>query len=541
MTAAVLVFRLGCWGGVLCAIILGMRTHLVCLALSLSVVLAPAPALAAVSLVKSAGNPTVYYLDGGGVRHAFPNDVTFRSWYAATTAVATLSDDFLATLPLGRNVTLRPGRWLAKVPSAPAVYAVEAGGLLREIENEDVARAIYGAAWSRRVVDVPEVFFNDYTVGEPLERDYELPDDTIYQTRGQPGYYWKSNRMLRPFADAAALASNGYRPEDAVVGSRALLTRRRPITGADPTLPTPADRPRLRQTDCAVERLRVAFVLVTGATPERELVARVEALRSELPARWDTATLGLSVVDAGYPVVSLRDDAGYLRERGDDGVWRFTNEVPLTFYDSHPDEFDFLVLLTDVRVLKHEEQATFTPVTNSVAGIGQPLLDASDVFGSRGKLKGIVSLGNARELDTASAAGRAAAMNLLLHELGHQWSGTVRFSPAQGPPSDALLRPPDRLHWSHYVTWRSPLGGLGWRDNGNGTFTNTARLREDEVRAFAPLDLYLMGLLPTPAVGELRYVVPAVAGQVGDEIAGTSTPVTMAQIIAANGKRRCEP
>lgn len=516
------------------------RSISVALIVVLASTFAPRPSLAAVSLVKSAGSPTVYYLDGSGVRHAFPNELTFRSWYPATTAVATLSDTFLAQSPLGHNVTLRPGRWLAKVPSAPAVYALEAGGLLREIKSEDVARAIYGPAWAKRVVDVPEVFFNDYTVGESLERDYELPDDTVYQTRGQAGYFWKANRLLRPFRDAAALAANGYRVEDAVVGSRALLTRRRPITGTDPTLPTPASAPKLRQTDCAVERLRVAFVLVTSQTPERELVARAEALRSELPARWSEATLGLSAVDAGYPVVTVLDDAGYLRERGDDGVWRFTNEVPLTFYDSHPDEFDFLVLLTDVRVLRHEEQATFTPVTNSVAGIGQPLLDASDVFGSRGKLKGIVSLGNVREFDTATTAGRAAAENLLLHELAHQWSGEVKFATPDGRLSDALLRKPNLEHWSHHVMWRSPLGGLGWRDNGTGTFTNTARLREDEVRIFAPLDLYLMGLLPPPAVGELRYVIPAVAGQVGDEIAGTSTPVTIDQIIAANGQRRCE-
>ncbi len=518
-----------------------MRNYLVLLlALSLSFSLVPAPTLAAVSLVKSAGSSTVYHLDGSGVRHTFPNEVVFRSWYPQGASVSTLSDGYLATVPLGRNVTLRPGRWLAKVPSAPVVYAVEGGGLLRAIASEDVARAIWGAAWAKRVVDVPEVFFNDYTLGEPLARDYELPDDTLLQLHGQSTYYWKTNRILRPFANLGVVQANGYAPQDAVTTARSLIARQRAIVGADPALPTPASTPRVRQTDCRSTDLRVAFLLVTAQPAEADLVTRVEALRQDLPARWSEATQGLSEIDAASPVVTLLDD-GMLLERRDDGVAQFTNEVPLTYYDTHPDDVDFLVLLTDVRALRHEEQANFTPVTNSVAGIGKPLLDASDVFGSRGRLKGIITLGNIRELEIASTAGRAAAMNLLLHELGHQWSGAVKFATPDGRLSNALLRQPNLEHWSHYVTWRSPLGGLGWRDNHNGTFTNTARLRDDEVRHFAPLDLYLMGLLPSVSVGELRYVVPAVEGQMGDEIAGTSTPVSMDQIISANGKRGCEP
>lgn len=500
----------------------------------------PVPARGAVSLVKSAGSSTVYYLDGSGVRHAFPNELTFRSWYPDSVGVSTLSDAYLATLPLGRNVTLRPGRWLAKVPSAPAVYVVEAGGVLREIASEEIARVIYGATWSQRVVDVPEVFFNDYTLGERLERDYELPDDTLLSVRGQSTYYWKSNRILQPFASVAALAANGLRPQDAVVTARSLITRQRSIAGVDSRLPTPASMPQLRQTDCRSTDLRAAFILVTARPPEADVVQRVEALRQELPRRWSEATQGLSVIDASAPVVTLLDD-GTLLDRGDDGVTQFTNEVPLTYYDSRVDDVDFLVLLADVRTLSHEEQATFTSVTNSVAGIGKAIQDSSEVFGSRGRLKGIVNLGNARDLQTTTTAGRAAAMNLLIHELGHQWTGEVRFATPEGRISDALLRRPDLEHWSPYVMWRSPLGGLGWRDNHNGTFTSTARLGDDEVRQFAPLDLYLLGLLPSVSVGEMRYVVPAVDGQLGDEITGVSKSVSIDQIIAANGKRRCEP
>src|SRR3989344_4053394 len=89
------------------------------------------PVAAAGTLIKLAGNSAVYFLDAQGVRHAFPNVQTFRSWYGNDfSAVQTVAAVILAGYPLGRNLTMKPGTALLKVPSVPTVYAVEQGGVL---------------------------------------------------------------------------------------------------------------------------------------------------------------------------------------------------------------------------------------------------------------------------------------------------------------------------------------------------------------------------------------------------------------------------
>ena len=47
-------------------------------------------------LVKSALSDTIYYVDGGFIRHPFPNKTTYESWYGNDfSKVVTLSDEFL--------------------------------------------------------------------------------------------------------------------------------------------------------------------------------------------------------------------------------------------------------------------------------------------------------------------------------------------------------------------------------------------------------------------------------------------------------------
>jgi hypothetical protein len=83
--------------------------------------------------------------------------------------VAVLTDAQLAAVPLGKNVTYRPGVRLVKIVSDPKVYAVATNGELRWIPDEWTAKALYGADWSKKVDDVPDAFFgNDYHIGEPV-------------------------------------------------------------------------------------------------------------------------------------------------------------------------------------------------------------------------------------------------------------------------------------------------------------------------------------------------------------------------------------
>jgi len=137
---------------------------------AMSLITGPSPLHAATvdsgSLVKGSG-PAVYYVMDGK-RFAFPNEATYFTWYADFDSVRVITDADLAALPLGGNVTYRPGVKLLKLMTAPTVYAVAMAGTLRPLASEAVARALYGERWTDLLHDLPEAFFVNYTVGGPI-------------------------------------------------------------------------------------------------------------------------------------------------------------------------------------------------------------------------------------------------------------------------------------------------------------------------------------------------------------------------------------
>ena len=117
---------------------------------------------------KTTGDKAVYYCGADGKRHAFPNERVFFSWFKDFSGVTIVSPAAMAAIPLGANVTYRPGKKMIKVVTDPKVYAVSRGGLLRWVTSEAVAVALYGSDWKRMIDDVPDSLFADYQVGEPI-------------------------------------------------------------------------------------------------------------------------------------------------------------------------------------------------------------------------------------------------------------------------------------------------------------------------------------------------------------------------------------
>lgn len=132
-------------------------------------------ATVAPSGVIKGGSSAVYYLGNDGKRYVFPNDKVYFSWYSDFSEVQTVSDDVLAPYSLGGNVTYRPGTHLVKIQSDPKVYAVDKGGVLRWINSESAAITIFGSNWNKQVDDIPDAFFINYTIGNPVSSasDYD--------------------------------------------------------------------------------------------------------------------------------------------------------------------------------------------------------------------------------------------------------------------------------------------------------------------------------------------------------------------------------
>lgn len=139
----------------------------------------------------------VYYWGADGKRHAFPNEKTYFSWYADFSGVQTVSATAMAALPLGPNVTYRPGVKLVKFPTVPQTYAVDAGGVLRWVKTEEAARALYGATWNKTTDDLPEAFFTNYRFGADIASASDFNPEAV--------------RAASPTIDAGSGASYEYK------------------------------------------------------------------------------------------------------------------------------------------------------------------------------------------------------------------------------------------------------------------------------------------------------------------------------------------
>jgi len=212
--------------------------------------------------------------------------------------------------------------------------------------------------------------------------------------------------------------------------------------------------------------------------------------------------------------------------------------VAKEFYRNHADEYDFLVVFSAFEFDSGEAVAFHIGVQNGVEGIGVPIFDNSAEFGSDGKLQGYIDMAalSRYEVDPLNPEFEFL-LNVLSHEILHQWAAKVRFINDEGNPDEGLLGK-DGSHWSYLLDSNASVEyGAKWRDNGDGSFTATA------VRKFfSPLDLYLMGLyradevppftlIENPDIDKTRLPEENVT------IEGVPRLVRIEDVIAAEGPR----
>ncbi len=159
-------------------------------------------------LVKSESLSTVYVLGGDGKRHPFPNELTFFSWYTTFESVKVVSDSDLSSISLGGPVRVRPGTWMIMIQSDPKVYAVEPGGVIRWVETEEVATALWGDTWNQKIIDVEPTFFNKYTIGESISDSTLHPLGSVVRSSDDSAYYLAEDGTIRLFEDEDAVRDN---------------------------------------------------------------------------------------------------------------------------------------------------------------------------------------------------------------------------------------------------------------------------------------------------------------------------------------------
>lgn len=150
-------------------------------------------ALKSGSLVKGSWQ-SVYYYGADGKRYVFPNEKTYMTWYVNFDVVIHISDDLLGSIPIGGNVTYKPNTRLVKITTDPKVYFVDKEGTLRHLATEEIAKSLYGYDWYKKVDDIPDAYFVNYKIGDPLktasvptvESSYSINQDKLLSTSPDP-------------------------------------------------------------------------------------------------------------------------------------------------------------------------------------------------------------------------------------------------------------------------------------------------------------------------------------------------------------------
>jgi hypothetical protein len=254
---------------------------------------------------------------------------------------------------------------------------------------------------------------------------------------------------------------------------------------------------------------------------------------------------GLALIDLSRDP-PLRRNGVAIAERFTDGETLDEASVAQVFFQRFADDYDQLVMFTDFGYLAAEGAIAYhLTVKNGVKGIGKAVYDGSRFFGSRGRLGGFVNMGG--QAKYASNVGKVtffdaySGLDVVGHELGHQWLVGVTFVDSAGQVSADLLGR-GNSHWNFYFdSDLSFLEGNEIRDNGDGTFTTLARRA-----SYNSLDLYLMGLVPAEEVPDKFYVDFASGGpdanespvEAGLTFIGSRVDVSMDRILASLGPRK---
>ncbi len=156
-------------------------------------------------LIRGESFSAVYYYAEDGLRYVFPNSKVYFTWYEDFDDVSWLSDEDLATIEIGGNVTYKPGIKMVKINSSPQVYAVGAGGILRGIASENVAQELYGEDWNQNIDDIPDGFFGNYEIGEDIELSTQYDPDV----EEQDAQDIDDDRDIKPFVEIT-VTEEGY-------------------------------------------------------------------------------------------------------------------------------------------------------------------------------------------------------------------------------------------------------------------------------------------------------------------------------------------
>lgn len=131
----------------------------------------------------------IYYFGHDLKRHAFPDEDVFKSWFPTSTHILSVATYQLSAIPLGENVTLRPGT-LVRIIGEILLYVIDVGRKLRVIIPQPLADVLYGPLWELAVIPLNPAALGGYLPGYPLASEYDPLVTLIHATSTSLADLW---------------------------------------------------------------------------------------------------------------------------------------------------------------------------------------------------------------------------------------------------------------------------------------------------------------------------------------------------------------
>ena len=254
----------------------------------------------------------------------------------------------------------------------------------------------------------------------------------------------------------------------------------------------------------------------------------------------------VAILEGDETIVTVQSPGAY-RLSGDAGN-NDRVDIAQRFFSRYPDEFDqLIVFLTFPDFASIGASAYYARIKNDASGIAIPVFDQSATYGSMGALQGFVNMHTVWQYGQTVEELSDPGLHLyatLAQEFSHRWLAHLLYEDAGGFANPGMLGR-DGTHWSALLDAEGSVqDGYDWVDNGDGSFTSTARMTH-----FSPLDLYGMGLLAAGDVPPWFLIedatladgtTPVVATDtpaLGTVVLGTRLDLTIDDVVAANGAR----
>lgn len=271
--------------------------------------------------------------------------------------------------------------------------------------------------------------------------------------------------------------------------------------------------------------LAVPDYRAVGVGPRQTFAVRLESNgRIEFTyetVNTDSAVVGISPGDFRGPTSVVSFDSspagefsGAVAETFEVNPGLSLVRVAQRFYETHGDNYDYLVIFNVLGLSADGAIAFQMPVRTAGDGYGLPRFDEGRIFGSRKRLQSILNMGPLSQYPNDPAqttsfrpgAGEST-LTILAHEAGHQYLSFVSVRDPLSPFARPMLGR-QQAHWSFFFNSdASIMEGNRIEDRGEGV--NPRFVSSATTEAFSALDRYLMGLAPPEELRPTFWVRPA--------------------------------